>query len=114
MGLYGITQEDKGAKSYNEYLKGEVLHDEEKVFYGPKPVRMLLLGLLRFSTYRSGWNAYSAGVKGNLKGDGTLLGSTLVIGPGDQGILFEYRSKDFGDKADVQEVLKAVKKISKL
>ncbi len=58
------------------------------------------------------WNAHSAGVAGNFKGDGTLLGSTLVVGPQDQGILYEHRSRVFGDRADPQQVLKAVKKIS--
>jgi len=48
-----------------------------------------------------------------MKGDGTILGSTLVVGPRDQGILYEFRSSEFGDMADTQEVLKAVKKIQK-
>ena len=47
-----------------------------------------------------------------MKGDGTLLGSTLVVGPGDQGILFEYHSKEFGDHAELAEILEAVRKIS--
>ena len=68
-------------------------------------------GLLRFSTYMRHWSAHSSGVAGNMKGDGTLLGSTVVVGPGDQGILYEHRSRVFGDRADPQDVLKAVKKI---
>ena len=32
-------------------------------------------------------------------------------GPGDQGILFEYRSKEFGDHADPQDILAAARKI---
>lgn len=62
-------------------------------------------------TYWSHWNAHSAGVDGNMKGDGTLLGSTLVLGPGDQGILFEHRSREFQDRVDPQDVLNAVRKI---
>ena len=57
------------------------------------------------------WNARSSGVEGNLKGDGTILGSTLVVGPGNQGILYEFRSTEFGDMANMQAVLEAVKKI---
>ena len=34
-----------------------------------------------------------------------------AAGPGDQGILFEYRSKEFGDHADPQEILAAARKI---
>ena len=41
------------------------------------------------------------------------LGGTIVIGPGDQGILFEYHSMEFGDHADRNDILEAVKKISK-
>ncbi len=29
--LYGIVHEEKGAKSFNEYLKGEMLFDEEVI-----------------------------------------------------------------------------------
>ena len=57
------------------------------------------------------WSAQSAGVEGNMKGDGTLLGSSLVVGPGDQGILHQYRSKIYGDRANPVEILKAVKQI---
>lgn len=68
-------------------------------------------GLFRIGTYASLWSAQSAGVTGNMKGDGTLLGSTLVVGRGEQGILFQHRSREFQDRVDPQEVLKAVKKI---
>ena len=71
-----------------------------------------LPGMLRFGVLKSTWTSYRKGFSGNLKGDGTILGSTLVIGPGDQGILFEYRSAEFGDHADPEDVLSAAKKIS--
>ena len=54
----------------------------------------------------------SEGVDGNMRGDGTLLGSSLVIGPSDQGILFQYRSREFGDRANKQDVLRAAEKIT--
>lgn len=75
------------------------------------PVNLVCAGLVRLATYQKYWTAYSSGVEGNIKGDGTILGSTLVVGPGDQGILYEYRAREFGDMADVQDVLKAIKKI---
>ena len=68
-------------------------------------------GLFRIGTYMSFWSAQSAGVAGNMKGDGTLLGSALVVGPGEQGILFQHRSREFQDRVDPQDVLKAVKEI---
>ena len=33
------------------------------------------------------------------------------MGPGKQGILFEHREKEFGDAANLTDVLNAVKKI---
>lgn len=48
-----------------------------------------------------------------MKGDGTLLGSTLVVGPGEQGILFQHRSREFQDRVDPQDVLKAVQRLDK-
>ena len=69
--------------------------------------------MLRVGTYLSHWSATSSGVQGNMKGDGTLLGSTLVVGPGEQGVLFEHRSREFQDRVDPQDVLRAVEKIRK-
>ena len=37
----------------------------------------------------------------------------FVIGPGDQGILLEHRETEFGDQADLSEIMKAVKKMKK-
>lgn len=71
----------------------------------------MFTGLFRLGTYLSFWSAKSAGVTGNMKGDGTLLGSTLVVGTGKQGILFEHRSREFQDRVDHQDVLKAVQGI---
>ena len=73
--------------------------------------RWVYIGLLRPSTYLRHWSAHSSGISGNMKGDGSLLGSTLVVGSQDQGILYEHRSRVFGDRADPQQVLDAVKKI---
>eukprot|EP00731_Ephydatia_muelleri_P010614 Em0005g1200a len=103
--------EELGVDEFRPYLKGELLLDTEKVFYGPKITRMGLLGLLKFGAWKSMWRSYHKGFHGNLKGDGTILGSTLVIGPVDQGILFEYRSAEFGDHADPEDVLAAAKQI---
>ena len=63
--------------------------------------------------WKSLWRSYHKGFSGNTEGDGTLLGSTLVIGPGDRGILFEYRSAEFGDHADLEDVLEAAKQIAR-
>lgn len=109
--LYGILHEELGAKEFKSYLYGDLFYDKEKVFYGPKETRMGVLGLLRWSVIRSFLNASLEGVNGNMKGDGTLLGSSLVVGPGDQGILFQYRSREFGDRANIKDILRAVENI---
>lgn len=55
-----------------------------------------------------------AGYHGNMKGNGLLLGATLVIGKGDNpAIIYQYLAKEFGDHADPQLVLKAAKEIAK-
>ena len=56
--------------------------------------------------------ARSGGFPGNLKGDGTLLGATLVLGPGEQGILYQYQASEFGDHAPLENITAAVNKIS--
>lgn len=34
-----------------------------------------------------------------------------VIGPGEQGILFQYHEKEFGDHADLKDIMAAVESI---
>ena len=68
-------------------------------------------GMARLSVLKSTWRARSSGVQGNLKGEGRLLGSTMVVGPGKQGILFEYHQKEFGDHAKLSDIIEAVRKI---
>ena len=60
---------------------------------------------------KSSLRALQAGFRGNVAGDGTLLGSTIVVGPGHQGILFEHHSKEFGDHAELKDVMDAARKI---
>ena len=62
--------------------------------------------------WKAYWRTYHKGFQGNLHGDGTLLGSTLVVGPGNQGVVFQYRSAEFGDHADPKDVLAAAKQIA--
>nr|KAG5713902.1 hypothetical protein BaRGS_024529 [Batillaria attramentaria] len=42
-----------------------------------------------------------------LKGDGVF-----VMGPGKQGILYEYREKEFGDQANITDIVNAIRKIA--
>jgi hypothetical protein len=109
--LYGIVHQRKGARDFTDYLKGAtMLYDEKKVFYSGE-TKINLLSLLRFSSLYKYFAASRSGIKDNYKGDGTLLGGTIVIGGDDQGIVYEYLSKDVADEVDPQKVLKAVKSI---
>lgn len=111
--LYALLHEELGAQEFAEFFNGKVLLDEEKRFYGPDERRMLVTGLLRWSVWQNMRRANQKGVEGNLKGDGTLLGSVFLIGPGNQGILYEHREMEFGDHHDNAELLAALEKVNK-
>ena len=72
---------------------------------------MYAIGLLRFSVIQSVLRARSAGFSGNMKGDGTLLGATLVVGAQEQGILFQYQAREFGDHAPLPDIAAAINNI---
>ena len=40
-----------------------------------------------------------------------ITGGSVVVGPADQGIIFEYHSMEFGDHADPSDVLEAMGRI---
>lgn len=108
-----MLHETLGSKEFVEFFKGDLYLDEEKRFYGPKERRMMLMGFMRFSVYKQIFATKAKNVEGNLKGDGTLLGSVFVIGPQDQGVLYEHREGYFGDFCNTTEVLEAVNRIGK-
>lgn len=45
---------------------------------------MFLSMLLRIGVWRNLWRAYRRGFRGNLRGEGFVLGGVFVIGPGQQ------------------------------
>ena len=55
--------------------------------------------------------AWKEGISNNMEGEGRLLGGLFVIGPKSQGIIMEYKEKEFGDAAPLEEVTDAVKMI---
>ncbi|CAL1540618.1 unnamed protein product [Lymnaea stagnalis] len=72
---------------------------------------MLWSGLLRLSVISRIWNTKKKGIQGNLKGEGRILGGVFVIGSGDSGIIMEHREHEFGDYANLTQVLAAAMKI---
>ncbi|KAG0722015.1 Redox-regulatory protein FAM213A [Chionoecetes opilio] len=109
--MYALLHEELGAAGFSKFFEGELLLDEEKRFYGPEERRMLLTGMLRLSVWQNLRRASSKGVEGNLKGDGSLLGSVFLLGPGGQGILYEHREREFGDHYNTTELLDALSKV---
>lgn len=99
-------------QNFRAYFKGEeIFLDEKRSFYGPRERRMGLLGFLRLGVWFSGLRAFRNGFMGNVLGEGFILGGVYVIGRGQQGILLEHRETEFGDKVNVDEVLRAARKI---
>lgn len=110
--LYAVAHEALGVADFQPFFKGEIYLDKERRFYGPVERRMMWSGLLRWSVISNILRTRDLGVEGNLKGEGRILGSVFVIGPGSQGILYEHREKEFGDKANTTQLLEAVLKVN--
>ena len=108
--LIAVLHEELGYNEFSNFFNGQIFYDPTKCFFGPVERRLFMLGFLRLQTYI---NIFKAESKGNLKGDGTLLGGVFVIGPGDSGIIFEHREKYWGDYVNSTDVIKAVEKMSK-
>ncbi|KAF3704175.1 Redox-regulatory protein FAM213A Peroxiredoxin-like 2 activated in M-CSF stimulated monocytes [Channa argus] len=74
---------------------------------------MGLLAFLRLGVWMNGLRAFRNGFLGNVLGEGFVLGGVFVIGRGEQGILLEHREVEFGDKVNIQDVIYAVRRISR-
>jgi len=109
--LHGVVHESKGVDQFRPFFKGDLHLDAERRFYGPKQRTMFLSGLVRPSVWKALSRAKKKGVTGNFEGEGRILGGLFVVGPGDQGILYEYREAVFGDHAPLEEVMAAAKEI---
>lgn len=113
--LYAVVKENIGSEieDFRPFFNGEIFLDEKKCFYGSKQRRMTGLGIARLGVWRNLLQAWRKGYQGNRKGEGFILGGLYVIGPENQGILLEHHEKEFGDKADPSDVLKAVNRIQR-
>lgn len=111
--LNAVVKETLGVEDFRPYFKGDVFLDPEKVFYGPKERWFPVLGVLRFNFIRHVYALSKKNIPGNLKGEGLLLGGVFVIGPGQSGIYYQHHEMEFGDHANLTEVLEAVQRIEK-
>ncbi|TDG97787.1 hypothetical protein EPR50_G00211550 [Perca flavescens] len=112
--LYAVVKEDVGTEvqNFRPYFKGEIFLDEKRRFYGPRERKMGLMAFLRVGVWMNGLRAFQRGFMGNVLGEGFVLGGVFVIGRGNQGILLEHREVEFGDKVNIEDVIRAVRRIS--
>uniref|UniRef100_A0A3B5MAK7 Peroxiredoxin-like 2A n=1 Tax=Xiphophorus couchianus TaxID=32473 RepID=A0A3B5MAK7_9TELE len=111
--LVAVVKENVGSEiqDFRPHFAGDIYVDEMKHFYGPLQRKMGGLGFIRLGVWQNFIRAWRSGYQGNMLGEGFILGGVFVIGPGDQGILLEHKEKQFGDKVDTADVLKAAQKI---
>jgi len=95
------------------WTEAPVYLDKERSFYKAQGDRWLGLiqGMMTPRVWSNVNRAKEAKIKGNLKGEGRLLGGVLVVGNKDQGVLYEGREEVWGDHADLKKVVEACKKI---
>jgi len=112
--LCAVVHEDLGTevRDFQPFFQGPIYLDEDHVFYGPRPRWMFLSGFVRPSVWKAVFRAKGKNIENNLEGEGRLLGGLFVIGPGDQGILYEHRESEWGDHANHTTILEAVKSIT--
>jgi len=112
--MYAVVGETLGADEFEaKFWKGKgVFLDSERTFYGPKIRKMGLWGMLRIETWLNIYKSKQLGTAGNLEGDGYHLGGVFVLGPGEQGIVFEHREGSWGDNVNTTQVMEAVEKMA--
>jgi hypothetical protein len=111
--LYGVVHEDRGVKEFQPFFDGEIFLDSERRFYGPRERWMLWSALVRPSVWRAIFRARGKNIEGNMKGEGRLLGGVFVVSPGDSGVLLDHKESEFGDHANVTDIMDAVQKMRK-
>jgi len=111
--LHAVVHETLGAEEFKPFIKGDVYLDIERTFYGPQERWHGLLSLLSYDALRNIISGMIKGTPGNVKGEGRLMGAVFVIGPGNQGILYQHHEKIYGDEANLDDVRAAIQKIQK-
>ncbi|KAL3876329.1 hypothetical protein ACJMK2_034191 [Sinanodonta woodiana] len=112
--LLAVVHETLGVSDFKSFFKGDVFLDLDKIFYGPVKRWASLFDLLRFGVLKNGYRVFQKQIPVDLVGEGRLLGGLFVIGPGNQGIIFQYHEKEFGDHASLQDVQDAIRNIKKI
>jgi len=112
--MYAVVGETLGSDEFEaKFFNGKgVFLDSERIFYGPKIRKMGLWGFFRVETWLNIYRSKKLGTDGNLEGDGYHLGGVFVLGPGEEGIVYEHREGSWGDNVNTTEVMNAVEKMA--
>ncbi|KAH3863084.1 peroxiredoxin-like 2A [Dreissena polymorpha] len=111
--LHAVVHQRFGASEFKPFLQGgEVYLDLERKFYGPQERWMNIPGIFNFESLAIAIKDSLNGTPGNLEGEGRLLGGLFVIGPGEQGIIFQHHEYPIGNRADIERVREAIQKVN--
>lgn len=114
VGLHAVVHETLGAEEFKPFIKGDVYYDPKRIFYGPVERWSSIPGLFNFVTLSHIFKSFSKDTKGNMDGEGRLMGAVFVIGQGDAGILYQHHETVIGDTVDISSVKDAIQKIKKV
>jgi len=116
--LIAICHEAFGSQYFRAryWPGGEVYLDKNRTCF--KAIGDMYLstvsGLLSGGFWKNVSRAKGKNFKGNLKGEGRYLGGVVLVGPGSQGVIYQYNEKVFGDHAPLEEVYAALKSLKPL
>lgn len=110
IGLSELDYEDFVQGKYFE--AGKIYLDLTKETYkalgfGSKGI-FSLFGMANPMVYFKAYEAKNKGISGNMKGDGTLLGGTVILDR-DGNIIFSHKQKDYVDQPNSEDMIEAVK-----
>lgn len=113
--MAAIVHEKLGATDFaDNYWCGDTYFDQEKKFFmaigGGKLRWGGYMDIFKPSFLKRYKEASSNGVKGNLEGEGRILGGLYIVAPGR--VIYEYPESEFGDHAPVDEVMEILKNVS--
>ena len=118
VGLAAVSHQDNSAEDFvnlyfgkSEGQQDSLYIDQTKAFYkavGRGTLRTKgLLGMLSSKMWSNNSEANAIGATGNFSGDYSHLGGVLLVGKGEEGVLWSFQEVDFGDKAPLPSLLKA-------
>lgn len=112
--LIAICHEYNGSQLFRakHWPGGEVYIDRNRTCF--KAIGDLYSGasgLFSFAFLKNLSRAKGKNFKGNTKGEGRYLGGVLIVGPGSQGVVYQYNEQAWGDHAPLDSVYAALKTI---